>query len=219
MHTITRNNKNNKKGKHLLFPFNGHIYISVRNAKLLCGYSETTGNEVILNKVSSKNLICNPMFSKKETIIENYFLNHDGFAEVVDNLTQKDKKQNGELALKMINEAYYDLNSYIESKYGIKAQQVENSVEEQPVAINTNTMTSQEMVDEIKRLVGDYSEETKPRWKKLYDTIDEVLEESIRKSHQRYKRDNNINLSILDYVRKETQLLPYLYEIAVRLYA
>ena len=65
MNAITRNTNNTKRGKHLLFLFNGNVFVSLKNTKLLCGYSDSTGNDVILSKVSHNNIIKQYNFSQK----------------------------------------------------------------------------------------------------------------------------------------------------------
>lgn len=207
MHTITRNTKNNKKGKHLLFPFGGHIYVSVKNAKTLCGYSETTSNDVIWSKVSTENIKFNLMFSKKGNIIENYFLTTDGFIELVSKLTQKDKKQNGELAIKMIEEAYAELREYVS----------EPTLEEVKADKFYSTEYRTEMAEKIREEMSKGSFD-KDKWTKLYSKCSAVnkLEENIMKSARRhYGEYCTLKYQMLNYVASERpELLESLYEIA-----
>ena len=203
MHTITRNTKNNKKGKHLFFPFGGHIYVSVKNAKILCGYSDTTSNDVIMSKVSKENIKFNPMFSKKGTIVENCFLTTDGFVELVENLTQKDKKQNGELAIKMMKDAYSELREYVlPEPEKVKSYSAQYRVE---------------MTNKIREEMSKGSFD-KDKWTKLYSKCSAVnkLEENIMRSAKRYYGEYcTVKYQMLDYVSTEKpELLESLYEIA-----
>lgn len=204
MHAITRNTKNNKKGKHLFFPFGGHIYVSVKNAKTLCGYSETTGNDVIMSKVSKENIRFNPMFSKKGTIVENYFLTTEGFIELVENLTQKDKKQNGELAIKMMKDARLELCEYVGKP---EPEKVESYSAQYRI----------EMTNKIREEMSKGSFD-KDKWAKLYSKCSAInkLEENIMKSARRhYGKYCTLKYQILDYVSTEKpELLESLYEIA-----
>lgn len=204
MHAITRNTKNNKKGKHLFFPFGGRIYVSVKNAKTLCGYSETTGNDVIMSKVSQENIRFNPMFSKKGTIVENYFLTTEGFVELVENLTQKDKKQNGELAIKMMKDAYSELYERVGQ---LESEKVESYSAQYRV----------EMTNKIREEMSKGSFD-KDKWAKLYSKCSAInkLEENIMKSARRhYGRYCTLKYQMLDYVSTERpELLQSLYEVA-----
>ena len=204
MHAITRNTKNNKKGKHLFFPFGGHIYVSVKNAKTLCGYSETTGNDVIMSKVSKENIRFNPMFSKKGTIVENYFLTTEGFIELVENLTQKDKKQNGELAIKMMKDARLELCEYVGKP---EPEKVESYSAQYRI----------EMTNKIREEMSKGSFD-KDKWAKLYSKCSAInkLEENIMKSARRhYGKYCTLKYQMLDYVSTEKpELLESLYEIA-----
>lgn len=204
MHAITRNTKNNKKGKHLFFPFGGRIYVSVKNAKTLCGYSKTTGNDVIMSKVSQENIKFNPMFSKKGTIVENYFLTTEGFVELVENLTQKDKRQNGELAIKMMKDAYSELYDYVGQ---LESEKVESYSAQYRV----------EMTNKIREEMSKGSFD-KDKWTKLYSKCSAVnkLEENIMKSARRhYGEYCTLKYQMLDYVSTEKpELLESLYEIA-----
>ena len=204
MHAITRNTKNNKKGKHLFFPFGGHIYVSVKNAKTLCGYSETTGNDVIMSKVSKENIRFNPMFSKKGTIVENFFLTTEGFIELVENLTQKDKKQNGELAIKMMKDARLELCEYAGKP---EPEKVESYSAQYRI----------EMTNKIREEMSKGSFD-KDKWAKLYSKCSAInkLEENIMKSARRhYGKYCTLKYQMLDYVSTEKpELLESLYEIA-----
>ena len=204
MHAITRNTKSNKKGKHLFFPFGGRIYVSVKNAKTLCGYSETTGNDVIMSKVSKENIRFNPMFSKKGTIVENYFLTTEGFIELVENLTQKDKKQNGELAIKMMKDAYSELCEYVGKP---EPEKVESYSAQYRI----------EMTNKIREEMSKGSFD-KDKWTKLYSKCSAVnkLEENIMKSAKRhYGEYCTLKYQVLNYVSTEKpELLESLYEIA-----
>ena len=203
MHAITRNTKNNKKGKHLFFPFGGHIYVSVKNAKILCGYSETTSNDVIMSKVSKENIKLNPMFSKKGTIVENYFLTTDGFVELVEKLTQKDKKQNGELAIKMMKDAYSELREYV----------LPEPEKVKFYSVNYRIQMTNKIREEMSK--GSFD---KDKWTKLYSKCSAVnkLEENIMKSAKRYYGEYcTLKYQVLDYVSSaKPELLESLYEIA-----
>lgn len=203
MHAITRNTKNNKKGKHLFFPFGGHIYVSVKNAKILCGYSDTTSNDVIMSKVSKENIKLNPMFSKKGTIVENYFLTTDGFVELVEKLTQKDKKQNGELAIKMMKDAYSELREYV----------LPEPEKVKFYSVNYRIQMTNKIREEMSK--GSFD---KDKWTKLYSKCSAVnkLEENIMKSAKRYYGEYcTLKYQVLDYVSSaKPELLESLYEIA-----
>lgn len=204
MHAITRNTKNNKKGKHLFFPFGGRIYVSVKNAKILCGYSETTSNDVIMSKVSKENIKTNLMFSKKGTIVENYFLTTGGFVELVEKLTQKDKKQNGKLAIKMMEDAYSELREYVGQPEHEKVKFY---------SVNYRIQMTNKIREEMSR--GSFD---KDKWTKLYSKCSAVnkLEENIMKSAKRhYGEYCTLKYQVLDYVSSEKpELLESLYEIA-----
>lgn len=204
MHAITRNTKNNKKGKHLFFPFGGHIYVSVKNAKILCGYSDTTSNDVIMSKVSKENIKFNPMFSKKGTIVENHFLTTDGFVELVEKLTQKDKKQNGELAIKMMKDAYSELREYVGQPEPEKVKFY---------SVNYRIQMTNKIREEMSK--GSFD---KDKWTKLYSKCSAVnkLEENIMKSAKRhYGEYCTLKYQVLDYVSSaKPELLESLYEIA-----
>ena len=200
MHTVTRNNNNNKKGLHLVNFINGEVAISLKNAKILCGYSETSSNKVILEKVKTSNIISFSSFTKKGNYIEDKYLTFDGFRELASNLTQKDKKQNAILAIAMINEAIYKMMS-------------ENNLPE-IVPVKQKQMNDNEMFLRIKEMLGSYSK-NRGKWIKLYDELDKYLPESIRKSHQRHKRDTGEQITLLGYILKYTALMPILYKIAV----
>lgn len=203
MHAITRNTKNNKKGKHLFFPFGGHIYVSVKNAKILCGYSDTTSNDVIMSKVSKENIKLNPMFSKKGTIVENYFLTTDGFVELVEKLTQKDKKQNGELAIKMMKDAYSELRECV----------LPEPEKVKFYSVNYRIQMTNKIREEMSK--GSFD---KDKWTKLYSKCSAVnkLEENIMKSAKRYYGEYcTLKYQVLDYVSSaKPELLESLYEIA-----
>lgn len=201
MHTVTRNNNNNKKGLHLVNFINGEVAISLKNAKILCGYSETSSNKVILEKVKTSNIISFSGFTKKGNYIEDKYLTFDGFRELASNLTQKDKKQNAILAIAMINEAIYKMMS-------------ENNLPE-IVPVKQKQMNDNEMFLRIKEMLGSYSK-NRGKWIKLYDELDKYLPESIRKSHQRHKRDTGEQITLLGYILKYTALMPILYKIAVK---
>ena len=201
MHTVTRNNNNNKKGLHLVNFINGEVAISLKNAKILCGYSETSSNKVILEKVKTSNIISFSSFTKKGNYIEDKYLTFDGFRELASNLTQKDKKQNAILAIAMINEAIYKMMS-------------ENNLPE-IVPVKQKQMNDNEMFLRIKEMLGSYSK-NRGKWIKLYDELDKYLPESIRKSHQRHKRDTGEQITLLGYICKYTALMPILYKIAVK---
>lgn len=202
MHTVTRNNNNNKKGIHLVNFINGEVAISLKNAKILCGYSETSSNKIILEKVEASNIITFGGFTKKGNYIEDKYLTLDGFRDLASSLTQKDKKQNAILAITMINEAIYKIMS-------------ENNLPEiVPVEQKPKQMSNNEMFLRIKEMVGNYSE-NKEKWVKLYDELDKYLPESIRKSHQRHKRDTGEQITLLGYIHAHTALMPELYKIAV----
>ena len=192
MRAITRNNANLKRGKDLLFLFNGKVYISLKNAKLLCGYSESASNETILSKVSKENVVIQYNFSKKGNLSESYYLNYEGFCQLVKNLKQKDKKQNAILSLEMINEA-------------IKEIRFEHS--------KSYTKKEDEMINEICATLGKYDEENKHKWIKAYDELDKVLSISIRKEYQKFKIKHSVHLSMISYIKNHTSLTPVLYDI------
>ena len=154
MHTVTRNNNNNKKGLHLVNFINGEVAISLKNAKILCGYSETSSNKVILEKVKTSNIISFSSFTKKGNYIEDKYLTFDGFRELASNLTQKDKKQNAILAIAMINEAIYKMMS-------------ENNLPE-IVPVKQKQMNDNEMFLRIKEMLGSYS-----NWINIYLKVSE----------------------------------------------
>ena len=206
MNAITRNTNNSKRGKHLLFPFNGNMYVSLKNAKILCGYSETTGNDVILNKVSESNIVKLLSFSKKGNISETYYLNYNGFVELEKNLTQKDKKQNAKLALEMIQSAIIELRDY----------QSLNKTKNEPT--EDDYMYRRKLANEIVAMLGKYNEDTKADWIELYDELDRHLNESIRHTHQRYIKNTGSKISLLNFIVNCTNLTEKLYEIAYNLY-
>ena len=206
MNAITRNTNNSKRGKHLLFPFNGNMYVSLKNAKILCGYSETTGNDVILNKVSESNIVKLLSFSKKGNISETYYLNYNGFVELEKNLTQKDKKQNAKLALEMMQSAIIEIRDY----------QSLNKVKNEPTEYDY--MYRRKLANEIVSMLGKYNEDTKADWIELYDELDRHLNESIRHTHQRYIKNTGSKISLLNFIVNCTNLTEKLYEIAYNLY-
>ena len=206
MNAITRNTNNSKRGKHLLFPFNGNMYVSLKNAKILCGYSETTGNDVILNKVSESNIVKLLSFSKKGNISETYYLSYNGFVELENNLTQKDKKQNAKLALEMIQSAIIELRDY----------QSLNKTKNEPT--EDDYMYRRKLANEIVAMLGKYNEDTKADWIELYDELDRHLNESIRHTHQRYIKNTGSKISLLNFIVNCTNLTEKLYEIAYNLY-
>lgn len=277
MHTVTRTTRKNVANKNLVQIFNNEVYVSVRNAKVLCGYNLDSGHSIILDKVSKDNIVKQINFTKKGKESETYYLTIAGFCELAMNISQKDKRQNAELALKMISDIAdeFDVktmpsslfqfdNKPIETRLEVGGKEIATAVAPWTISggtltisgaskegktvldidktgrvyidaghiatgvINTTTlsadnistetlsspytlgdyfMTDDEKVDEIIDLVGAYSQETKPRWKALYDELDLSLDESIRRSWQRYKRDNGINITILNYIRNHTSLL------------
>lgn len=235
MHTITRNTNSNAADKRLLIICEGKVYVPLKSAKILCGYSQKSSNSTILDKVSQKNVIVLSRFSKKGSKINSFYLTTKGFCELVDSITQADKKQNGLLALDMINSV--QLDEELDNIYKICENKDEDTeIDSKLIAadfINVDSssleasheteleLTDDEIIDEIISLVGQYdknSDESKAKWKKLYDGLDKSLDESIRKSWQRYKRDNNVTITILNYIKTHTKLLPKLLNVARELF-
>lgn len=206
MHTITRNASNNKKGVHLVEFFDGQPLVTVKNAKALCGYSETSGNDVILDKVSSHNRVSKVGISKKGIINEKFYITLNGFYELSSKLKQKDKIQNVKLAIELIEEAINTVAAYYLSDNDIEVPKIEEK-----------SIDEDKIVEQIKTIVGEYNS-NKQKWVKLYDELDKVLDESIRKSHQKYKDKHNSKISLINFIKKETKLLPLLYDIAVGMY-
>ena len=215
MYTVTRNTKNNSTNKNLVIVFDEQVYIPLRSAKILCGYSDSTANSVILKKVNKRNIKKMITFTKKETEIEKLFLTVEGFTELVNNIKQKDKKQNGEIAIAMIHEIQYEKFSNFKSIQETPEEHLNEFNVEIP---EKDYMSDEDLIDNIINLVGVYNEDTKPRWKALYDKLDESLDESIRRSWQRYKRETGRNITILSYIRNETKLLPMLNNIAINMF-
>lgn len=200
MNAITRNTKNNKRGKHLLFLFNGNVFVSLKNTKLLCGYSESTGNDVILSKVSHNNVIKQYNFSQKGNLSESLYINYNGFMELHNRLKQQDKKQNAKLAIEMIQETINELRN------------VENLTKP------SQKISEYQMIDEICHALGKYDETTKHRWVRAYDELDKRLSISIRSEHQKFKTCNSSNISLINYIKIYTSLTPVLYDIVKDMY-
>ena len=200
MNAITRNTNNNKRGKHLLFLFNGNVFVSLKNTKLLCGYSESTGNDVILSKVSRNNVIKQYNFSQKGNLSESLYINYNGFIELHNRLKQKDKKQNAKLAIEMIQETINELRNV--EKLMKPSQKISES----------------QMIDEICHALGKYDETTKHRWVRAYDELDKKLSISIRSEHQKFKTCNSSNISLINYIKIYTSLTPVLYDIVKDMY-
>lgn len=200
MNAITRNTKNNKRGKHLLFLFNGNVFVSLKNTKLLCGYSESTGNDVILSKVSHNNVIKQYNFSQKGNLSESLYINYNGFIELHNRLKQQDKKQNAKLAIEMIQETINELRN------------VENLTKP------SQKIPEYQMIDEICHALGKYDETTKHRWVRAYDELDKRLSISIRSEHQKFKTCNSSNISLINYIKIYTSLTPVLYDIVKDMY-
>ena len=195
MNAVTRNTNLCKRGKSLLFLFNGNVFVSLKNTKLLCGYSETTGNDVILSKVSPSNVIKQYNFSQKGNISESLYINYNGFLEIHNRLKQKDKKQNAKLAIEMIQDAIKEIRGH-------------QRINEMKDAEN-----KQEMIDQICYMLGPYNEENKQNWVSAYDELDKKLSISIRQEHQRHKKHHGSTISLINFIKDYTSLTPMLYEI------
>ena len=206
MHTITRNASNNKKGVHLVEFFDGEPLVTVKNAKALCGYSDTSGNDVILDKVSLHNRVSKVGISKKGVINEKFYITLNGFYELSSKLKQNDKKQNVKLAIELIEESINTVAEYYLS----------NNVIEVPKFEDKN-IDEDKMYKQICETLGEYNV-NRLKWIKAYDELDKLLDKSIRKSHEKYKKDNNSKITLIKFIKDETKLLPLLYDIVIGMY-
>lgn len=204
MHTITRNNTQNKKGKHLLTFLNGALVLSIKNTKLLCGYSENSGNDVILDKISKKNTISELTFTKKGLPVENFYVTLGGFKELSENLTQKDKIQNARLALRMMIEASDEVKNYYKQSEETK-----------------NTLTKEQIVEEIRSIVDAHGF-NKADWIKLYDefSIQAKLNYSIVTAAQRnLGKYPTLKYEVLNFIAStHPDSLTLLHDIALKMY-
>lgn len=116
MHAITRNSSTKTRGKELLTFFGGQVFLSFKDARELLGYSSKTGNKVIMSKVSEENIIKKCKFTKSGSKVITYYLNTAGIEQLISSITQKDKIQNGILAIDMINNAVAEIAKDV---YGI----------------------------------------------------------------------------------------------------
>lgn len=119
MYAIERNDGENK-GIHLISKIGNQIVVPIDNVKKLFGYSKKTQDKLILDKVSKDNIIYHTgnTLEGKHCIIEKY-VTLDGLKEIASKITQHSKKQNAEIAIKMIEKHYGKSESNNEKSYKV----------------------------------------------------------------------------------------------------
>ena len=114
MYAIERND-GEKKGIHLISKLGNEIVAPIDNVKKLFGYSKKTQDKIMLDKVSKSNIIFHTgnTLDGKHRVIEKY-VTLSGLKEIASKMTQHSKKQNAEIAIKMIEEHYKENEKYNE---------------------------------------------------------------------------------------------------------